>query len=75
MSAPRTREGFPWQRAMQIGFGLLQLSPQVFWSMTPKELAAAAQAVLGADVLPLARRAFDDLMQRYPDQGNHDGTN
>ncbi|MEL6966010.1 MAG: phage tail assembly chaperone [Pseudomonadota bacterium] len=32
---------FPWETAMAFGFGVLRLSPEAFWSMTPKELAAA----------------------------------
>lgn len=29
---------------MAFGFGVLRLSPAAFWSMTPRELAAAANS-------------------------------
>jgi uncharacterized phage protein (TIGR02216 family) len=33
---------FPWGRLMRTGLGELRLAPRDFWSMTLKELAAAA---------------------------------
>lgn len=60
---------FPWDEAMQFGFGVLRLSPQAFWRMTPRELAQAVIAVRGAAVTPLDRGGLDDLMKRFPDQG------
>jgi uncharacterized phage protein (TIGR02216 family) len=38
---------FPWKQATGIGLGVLRLSPQQFWSMTPRELAYAIEAVTG----------------------------
>ena len=32
---------FPWSDAMRLGFGVLRLSSQEFWGLTPRELAAA----------------------------------
>lgn len=32
---------FPWAAAMRFGLGVLRLAPRDFWSMTPRELAAA----------------------------------
>jgi uncharacterized phage protein (TIGR02216 family) len=59
---------FPWDEAMQFGFGVLRLSPEAFWRMTPRELAQAVIAVRGQGVTPLDRGGFDELMQRFPDQ-------
>jgi uncharacterized phage protein (TIGR02216 family) len=55
---------------MAAGLGLLRLPPAHFWSMTPKELAAALQALLGPARLdvPLSRRALTDLVARFPDR-------
>jgi uncharacterized phage protein (TIGR02216 family) len=53
---------------MAAGFGLLRLSPQAFWSMTPRELDAALGAVLGpAGGGPLSRADLARLLDRYPD--------
>jgi uncharacterized phage protein (TIGR02216 family) len=53
---------------------VLRLSPQQFWSMTPRELACAIEVVTGHG-LPIERSALSELMQRYPDdilnRGNH----
>ena len=38
---------FPWKQAMGFGLGVLRLSPQQFWSMTPRELACAIDTVTG----------------------------
>ena len=52
---------FPWAEAMQFGFGVLHLSSDAFWRMTPRELAQAINAT------PIARAEFEALMQRFPD--------
>jgi uncharacterized phage protein (TIGR02216 family) len=60
---------FPWADVMAAGLGLLRLPPAHFWSMTPKELAAALRGLLGphyADA-PLPRTALARLMSRFPD--------
>jgi uncharacterized phage protein (TIGR02216 family) len=59
---------FPWAEAMQFGFGVLHLSPDAFWRMTPRELAQAIIAVRGQAALPIARGDFDALMRRFPDK-------
>ncbi|MGO3929528.1 rcc01693 family protein [Rhodopseudomonas pseudopalustris] len=59
---------FPWSEAMQFGFGVLRLSSDQFWRMTPRELASAIVAVRGRVVAPLDRGGLDDLLRRYPDQ-------
>jgi uncharacterized phage protein (TIGR02216 family) len=60
---------FPWDEAMQFGFGVLRLSPQVFWQMTPRELSQAVIAVRGAAMTPIDRGGLAQLMQRFPDTG------
>lgn len=57
---------FPWDEAIGFGFGVLRLSPQAFWSMTPRELALAIAAVTGG-ATPLRRGEFANLMTRFPD--------
>lgn len=58
---------FPWDAAMQFGFGVLRLSPGAFWAMSPRELAAA-YAVFHRTAPPLQRGRLDDLMQHFPDK-------
>ncbi len=57
---------FPWKQAIGFGLGVLRLSPEQFWRMTPRELACAIEAVTGR-VAPLDRTGFEHLMKRYPD--------
>lgn len=54
---------------MATGLGLLRLAPSHFWSMTPRELAAAIRGALGIDPTdgPLTRPDLARMMQRYPD--------
>ena len=52
--------------ALAVGFGLLRLSPRDFWSMTPRELAAALRE-FGAPAAP-ARSDIETLMAAYPDK-------
>ncbi|MFC0241251.1 rcc01693 family protein [Rhodopseudomonas telluris] len=59
---------FPWAEAMQFGFGVLRLSPDHFWRMTPRELAAALTGARGGITAPLDRGGLDALMRRFPDQ-------
>ncbi|HHK75248.1 MAG TPA: phage tail assembly chaperone [Rhizobiales bacterium] len=60
---------FPWAELMSLGLGRLRLAPEAFWSMTPRELNAAACGKMGlpASLSPPARRDLQNLMQRYPD--------
>ena len=52
---------------MGFGFGVLHLAPDEFWRMTPRELGAAMEAVLGPSDTPLGRVGFDALRARFPD--------
>ncbi len=58
---------FPWRQAIGFGLGVLKLSPEQFWRMTPRELAYAIEAVRG-ERPPLNRAALGELMKRYPDE-------
>jgi uncharacterized phage protein (TIGR02216 family) len=60
-------EPFPWKRAIGIGLGVLRLSPDSFWRMTPRELALAIEARSGRGGEPLSRGSLLELMKRYPD--------
>ena len=52
---------------MNFGLGTLRLSPDAFWRMTPRELAAAMEAVLGRQEAALDRASFAALRARFPD--------
>lgn len=58
---------FPWADAIGFGFGVLRLSPDAFWRMTPRELAHAVRVRNGAPVTPIGRALLLDLMTRFPD--------
>jgi uncharacterized phage protein (TIGR02216 family) len=57
---------FPWKQAIGIGLGVLRLSPRQFWSMTPRELSYAIEALTGRFTAP-DRGTLAQLMRRYPD--------
>lgn len=59
---------FPWETAMQVGFGVLRLSPDAFWRMTPRELAAAMTALRGSVPEAICRARLDELMRQFPDR-------
>ncbi len=50
---------------MHLGLGRLRLSPDAFWRMTPRELAAALAA---PSAPPMDRAALAALMRRFPDR-------
>jgi uncharacterized phage protein (TIGR02216 family) len=52
---------------MGFGLGVLRLPPKAFWRMTPRELAAAMDALLGPRAAPLDRAGFAGLQARFPD--------
>jgi uncharacterized phage protein (TIGR02216 family) len=58
---------FPWKAAIGFGLGVLKLSPEQFWRMTPRELAYAIEAATGRSV-PLNRTDLTALMRKYPDE-------
>lgn len=57
---------------MAFGLGVLRLAPEDFWSMTPRELQAAAEGVYGRAAGPPSRATLDALMRDFPD-GAQDG--
>jgi len=61
---------FPWQNAMQFGLGILHLSSEKFWAMTPRELDAAYRANSGSKGFsgPIERQNFEQLMAQFPDR-------
>lgn len=63
---------FPWEHAMQFGFGILRLAPATFWAMTPRELGAAHNALYRINA-PLDRSRFTDLMNNFPDKEPDNG--
>ncbi|PZQ80501.1 MAG: phage tail assembly chaperone [Ancylobacter novellus] len=58
---------FPWRAAMGFGLGRLGLCSAAFWALTPRELAAAIEAVAGPARTPLGRAGLAALMARFPD--------
>jgi uncharacterized phage protein (TIGR02216 family) len=58
---------FPWRQAIGFGLGVLRLSPDEFWRMTPRELAFAIEGRSGRGA-PLDRASLAQLMKRFPDE-------
>jgi uncharacterized phage protein (TIGR02216 family) len=58
---------FPWSEAMRLGFGVLKLSSKEFWGLTPRELAAAFEALSGNRPGAPDRGRLAQLMERFPD--------
>jgi uncharacterized phage protein (TIGR02216 family) len=53
---------------MAVGLGRLRLSPEAFWAMTPKELAAAMGAFAPrSPARPPSRADLAALMAEFPD--------
>ncbi len=51
---------------MAFGMGVLRLSPDAFWGMTLKEMAAVVRGS-APERDGLGREGFAALMRRYPD--------
>lgn len=56
---------------MRLGFGVLRLSSDAFWRMTPRELKQAADGVFGRGGATTTRAALDALMHAFPDERDH----
>ena len=52
---------------MRFGFGVMRLSSQAFWALTPRELAAAFRAVAGDRGGAPGRNDLEVMMERFPD--------
>jgi uncharacterized phage protein (TIGR02216 family) len=55
---------------MAAGFGLLRLSPNTFWSMTPRELERAMSVLRPQQDHAPDRAALAALMRAFPDHGS-----
>ena len=53
-----------------MGLGILRLESRAFWSLTPREFAAAARALLGPAVTPdlPGRSDLLGLIALFPDE-------
>jgi uncharacterized phage protein (TIGR02216 family) len=58
---------FAWKQVIGFGLGVLRLSPDAFWRMTPRELGCAIEAVTGRAV-PIERAALEGLLHRFDDR-------
>jgi len=63
MNRPEGR--IDWPGLMRLGLGALRLSPESFWSMTPRELAAAIGAASVA--ARMTRDRLNALARQFPD--------
>ncbi|MEL6289402.1 MAG: phage tail assembly chaperone [Pseudomonadota bacterium] len=63
--------GLPWPRLMELGFGVLGLSSDAFWSMTLPELDAALAGKLGRSVGAPRRGDLAALMRQFPDAADN----
>lgn len=61
------RAPFAWQQVIGFGLGVLRLSPDAFWAMTPRELSCAIAAVTGVSGGPIDRADLKGLMRLFPD--------
>ena len=52
---------------MRFGFGVLRLSSDAFWTLTPRELAAAMPRIQSINAGPPDRALFEALMVSFPD--------
>jgi uncharacterized phage protein (TIGR02216 family) len=50
-----------------LGLGVLRLSPDAFWRMTPRELALALGAAFPPPPPAIRRGEFAALARRFPD--------
>ncbi|NWH09206.1 MAG: phage tail assembly chaperone [Alphaproteobacteria bacterium] len=65
-------EGIPWRRWMEVGLGLMGLSPGEFWRMSLAEWTACHDGFLERHgqraKSPLTRPELEELMRRFPDK-------
>jgi uncharacterized phage protein (TIGR02216 family) len=59
--------GASWDELMTLAFGVMRLSPDIFWDMTPREFAAASKPFV-RNVDALSRASLNALMSVFPDQ-------
>jgi len=63
--------GLDWPGLMRAGLAGLRLTPEIFWRLTPAELAL----MLGdpAAIKPMGRSRLSDLRAAWPDMIQEDG--
>jgi uncharacterized phage protein (TIGR02216 family) len=61
------KEPFAWKQVIGFGLGVLRLSPDTFWRMTPRELGCAIATLVGRTDATIARAELEGLMQTFPD--------
>ncbi|WP_417770536.1 rcc01693 family protein [Stappia sp.] len=69
-------EAFPWAAVMAACLGRLGWTPDVFWTATPREVAAALAGLgmrHGQGTGRLARPGLEALMRRFPDKAHEEG--
>jgi len=64
----------PWPRLLEIAYGVLRLTPETFWSMTPCEWMSGLKGWKESHGSPVSASAITrqemlQLMARFPDQG------
>ncbi len=60
-------QSFPWEELIALGLHRLRLTPDLFWSLTLRELLVIAGFRSGA--APATDRAtLEALMARFPDE-------
>lgn len=55
-----------WDALIRFGISDLRLNPEVFWSLTPRELSVLAGSM--DDDGALDRSGFERLMAQFPDE-------
>jgi uncharacterized phage protein (TIGR02216 family) len=56
-----------WQELMAFAFGVLKLTPDTFWAMTPREFDASAKPYLPFNNTTQRADLFE-MMNAFPDQ-------
>lgn len=70
--APDQGAAFDWPALTALGLGVLRLTPDVFWAMTPQEFAAVLRGTFGPPqpvAAPMTNDHLTALMRAYPDIG------
>ncbi len=64
-------QALDWPGLMRAGLSGLKLTPEVFWRLTPAELAL----MLGEPqaIRPMGRSVLDELRKRWPDGAKEGG--
>lgn len=63
----REPAAFPWEEAMAAALGVLRWRPRDFWAATPRELAAALDALAPRRPDPPAAADLARLLRAFPD--------